>query len=479
MAAFVLLLLVEFTDGPTSVIASCTGYYSDTTPPSTIRVYHNNPLRGADYQIYTRDFKTYVKESLPWEWAHGQNPAALQAGAMAVKTFAWYWVNHGPGGSVGGQCYDVDSTTGFQVWAPCPGLWCNTQPDTDYAIEQSWNWLLHASGSIYQSQYRAGCPTDDACPDPSQTDPCGWVNLVPGVGQRMSTNGSQTCATVNGNGWPRIVSTYYYSNPTTPGEHIYGQWHATMSWGGAPYSPVSVSGYTWKYRSSNNCGGPTTPVFDYGSPGDIFVVGDWNGDGYHSQGVARPGGGTITWFLRNSRTSGNPDFTPFAYGSIGEGDIPVVGDWDGNGTWTIGVFRNYTWLLRNTNGPGNPDIVVSYGSMGDTPVPGKWKAISAGQPMTIGVVRLAASGYLQWWLRDSNTGGDPTIPVFEYGGYDARPLSGDYLYGGLSQFGVGVVTDAQSPSGCTTPNPNQTWLLHVCPCAGPPDMAYFYELNRP
>jgi peptidoglycan hydrolase-like amidase len=105
--------------------ASCTGYYSDTTPPSTIRVYHNNPLKGGDYQIYTRDFKTYVKESLPLEWSVGWQQASLQSGALAVKTFAWNWVNNGPGGSVGGQCYDVDSTTAFQVWAPCPGPYCN------------------------------------------------------------------------------------------------------------------------------------------------------------------------------------------------------------------------------------------------------------------------------------------------------------------------------------------------------------------
>jgi len=41
-----------------------------------------------------------------------------------------------------------------------------------------------------------------------------------------------------------------------------------------------------------------------------------------------------TWLLRNSNTPGAPDIT-ISYGAAG--DVPVVGDWDGNNTTTIGV----------------------------------------------------------------------------------------------------------------------------------------------
>src|SRR5262249_21784404 len=73
------------------------------------------------------------------------------------------------------------------------------------------------------------------------------------------------------------------------------------------------------------------------------------------------------WLLRNSNTPGNPD-SSFDYG--GPGDIPVVGDWTGNGTTTIGVFRPATgqWLLRNSDSAGNPDISFFYGAPGDIPV---------------------------------------------------------------------------------------------------------------
>ena len=114
----------------TITIASCTGYYSNATPPGTIRVYHNNPDTGGDYQIHVVAFKDYVKQVLPSEWYASWEMAALQAGAMAVRNYGWYWVNNS---SAGGQCYDVDSTSNYQVWNPY-----YTHTRTDEAVESIW-----------------------------------------------------------------------------------------------------------------------------------------------------------------------------------------------------------------------------------------------------------------------------------------------------------------------------------------------------
>jgi hypothetical protein len=52
----------------------------------------------------------------------------------------------------------------------------------------------------------------------------------------------------------------------------------------------------------------------------------------------------------------------------------VVGDWDGNGTSTVGaVDAAGTWYLRNSNSPGGPDIQpFAYGAPGWKPLAGAW-----------------------------------------------------------------------------------------------------------
>jgi hypothetical protein len=54
------------------------------------------------------------------------------------------------------------------------------------------------------------------------------------------------------------------------------------------------------------------------------VVGDWNGDGVDTIGVYRFSLGE--WYLRNSNTAGIADLN-FTYGIVNE--KPVTGDWDG------------------------------------------------------------------------------------------------------------------------------------------------------
>ena len=86
-----------------------------------------------------------------------------------------------------------------------------------------------------------------------------------------------------------------------------------------------------------------------GYPEDIPIVGDWTGDGIDKIGIYRNG----WWFLDldGSRSwSGCPEmgggtdacFTGF--GGYPE-DIPIVGDWTGDGIDKIGIYRNGWWFL--------------------------------------------------------------------------------------------------------------------------------------
>jgi hypothetical protein len=87
-------------------------------------------------------------------------------------------------------------------------------------------------------------------------------------------------------------------------------------------------------------------------------------------GVFRPSNGAL--YLKNQNTTGFADIA-INYGIAG--DFPVVGDWDGNGTSTIGVYRNAQFLLRNENTIGFAQIVFGLGFPGDIPIAGNWDGI--------------------------------------------------------------------------------------------------------
>ena len=75
-------------------------------------------------------------------------------------------------------------------------------------------------------------------------------------------------------------------------------------------------------------------AFAFGQTGDIPVAGDWNGDGIDELGVYREG----QWIV-DDNGNGVEDPTDKVF-QLGEwDDIPAVGDWDGDGTDDPGVFH--------------------------------------------------------------------------------------------------------------------------------------------
>ncbi|HYO59477.1 hypothetical protein [Archangium sp.] len=180
----------------------------------------------------------------------------------------------------------------------------------------------------------------------------------------------------------------------------------------------------WYLRDANSAGANNIPGFSYGGPGDIPMVGDWDGNGTSTVGVYRAG----IWYLRNSNSDGYHTIPSFAYG--GGTDIPLVGDWDGNGTDTVGVYKSGVWYLRNSNSAGAHTVPsFTYGGPSDIPVVGDWDGDGID---TVGVVRNGV-----WYLRNSNSAGSHTVPSFGYGtpGTD-RFLVGDWNGDGTTTIGV-------------------------------------------
>jgi len=171
--------------------------------------------------------------------------------------------------------------------------------------------------------------------------------------------------------------------------------------------------------------------FTYGLRGDVPVVGDWDGNGSQTVGVFRRG----VWSLTNTlapgggwlaNTLGNPHGA-FAVRYGGPGDRPLVGDWDRDGTQTVGVQRGNRFQLSDSNLSPATTYDFAYGVAGDVAVVGDWDGDGRD---TIGVYR---SG--EWHLRNSNTTGVADVAV-AYGAPDAAPVVGDWDSDG--RVGIGV-----------------------------------------
>jgi hypothetical protein len=87
-----------------------------------------------------------------------------------------------------------------------------------------------------------------------------------------------------------------------------------------------------------------------GLPQDIPVPGDYDGDGKTDVAVYRDGGQSGTqalWFIKRSSDGGT---SVVQWGGLLQ-DIPVPGDYDGDGKTDTAVYRDGTWLiLRSSDG---------------------------------------------------------------------------------------------------------------------------------
>jgi Stage II sporulation protein len=167
--------------------ASCSGWTSETTPPTTIRVF-----RAASGAVETVDFRAYVKNVLSREWIGSWTAESLRAGAVAVKMYAWYHVLHWRGlTNASGQCFDVYDDTRDQVYNPAQSTWASAAA----AVDATWSTRALKNGAIYPTYYNGG----------TANEPCG----ANANGWRMYQWGTQACG-LAGKTATQILLTYYY-----------------------------------------------------------------------------------------------------------------------------------------------------------------------------------------------------------------------------------------------------------------------------
>ncbi len=138
------------------------------------------------YTIEVVDFNFYLKHVLPTEW-HPDTPGrewseeSYRAGAMAIKTYAWFWINRG------GKWDDADLYGSVCDQAYNPEY---ARQATDRAVDFTWDWRLTRNGKLFQAYHKHSDLYD----------------CSPGV--CLSQVGSQELA-LDGYEWNEILLFYY------------------------------------------------------------------------------------------------------------------------------------------------------------------------------------------------------------------------------------------------------------------------------
>ena len=140
----------------------------------------------------------------------------------------------------------------------------------------------------------------------------------------------------------------------------------------------------------------------FGNPGDLPVVGDWDGTGITKIGVFRPSTGK--WFIDRNSNGLWDGCQVDACGRFGGALFPLVGDWDGTGITRIGVFdpTRLLWKLDldgDMQWDNRVDLLLGpFGNPGDLPVVGDWDGTGITR---IGVFRPSTGE----WFIDRNGNG--------------------------------------------------------------------------
>ena len=178
-------ILAPVADAGAEPGGTCQGWTSTTRPPDYIRV-----LRNRTGRVDRVPFKQYVVTVLGKEWPAYLPQAVIDAGAVAVKQYAWFHaLGHGRV-SRHGQCFDVTDGVGDQLYKPGRA---RVRPDHYTAVNETWTVRLIKNGQLFMTGYRTGGPT--AC----GRDATGW---------KLFARSAVHCAE-RGMSYLQILRTYY------------------------------------------------------------------------------------------------------------------------------------------------------------------------------------------------------------------------------------------------------------------------------
>ena len=246
--------------------------------------------------------------------------------------------------------------------------------------------------------------------------------------------------------------------PTGDGAHG-GSFHARFTVDSRPEIATYLGDGTW-YVDLNGNGvfdqdntDPTNRdiVWKFGTFGDLPVTGDWNGDGYDEIGVLGKRNGKDLFFLDLDR---NGAFDPavdasFEFKMQGAGNgAPIAGDWDGDGSDEVAVLQGNSWFIDNIGASYTPALSLLNPTriqtrMRGLPIAGDWDGD--------GDDNVGTYDKDDFFLDtdDDFAASDLTVsfPEFDFGGLKPQPVAHDWDQDGDDNIGLFVRRETGANSG--------------------------------
>jgi hypothetical protein len=208
---------------------------------------------------------------------------------------------------------------------------------------------------------------------------------------------------------------------------LVGDWNGNGRCTTGFYVPEEAS---FRLDNDNNFEGNTADITIEFGPREtryIPLIGDWDGDGIDTVGLYLPANGVF--FLANANEVGQTADLIFHFGPTNSTLKPVVGDWDGNGLDEVGLYdvENGVFYLKRSFVTVHDELVVAFGSIGGfSPVAGDW---DGDQMETIGLYNPATGEF--YLSNSSSPGGVDLMVKLEAPKLDCVPVSGEF--GGSEQ----------------------------------------------
>jgi hypothetical protein len=162
------------------------------------------------------------------------------------------------------------------------------------------------------------------------------------------------------------------------------------------------------------------------------------------------------FYLRNSHSTGGADMVVTFGGDAA--DLPVAGDWNGDGVDTVGVYRSGRFFLSNSNTAPGVHYNFVFGNPGDQPFDGRWN--SSMNHDGVGVFR-PTNGMLYQKV-NLTTGVSDYFAI--YGNPGDSAFAGDWDGNGFDSIGVyrsstrnWHLSNNGQPDGITYANTTYTW----------------------